>query len=233
MLERYHKTSPDSFAIHELLEILLFYSIHRKNTNDTAHALLERFGSLKKLLSASKKDIVKVEGVGPRTADLIRLVSEINTRSETDKYKSVPLNSIFRQGSYIHNWFKGKNSGTVAIVLLDRELYHIETVILSEGKRKRSSVYEKAALGAAKKYEASYAILCHNHNDSCRVPSLNDMGLTASVRITLTLNGVFLLNHFIVTEDDCIPMQTTDNYIEFFLTKERHNHNYERTYSLS
>ena len=50
MQEKFLKTSGDGFCQHELLEMLLFYSIPRKNTNEIAHAILDRYGSLYELI---------------------------------------------------------------------------------------------------------------------------------------------------------------------------------------
>ena len=58
----------ESLLDHELLEILLFNAIPRKNTNEIAHALLEKFGSLSAIATAETKSIATVKGVGESTA---------------------------------------------------------------------------------------------------------------------------------------------------------------------
>lgn len=55
---------PESMADHELLELALFYAIPRRDTNETAHRLLDQFGSLDRVLSAPEQELEKVEGVG-------------------------------------------------------------------------------------------------------------------------------------------------------------------------
>ena len=52
------------FADHELLEVLLYYAIPRRDTNELAHRLLEQFGSLQGVLSASAQELACVKGVG-------------------------------------------------------------------------------------------------------------------------------------------------------------------------
>ena len=64
---------PDSPSDHELLEILLFSFIPRKNTNDIAHNLLNRFGSIEKVFACSPTELITVEGIGKKTAERIIL----------------------------------------------------------------------------------------------------------------------------------------------------------------
>ena len=56
--------SPESFEDHELLELILFYSIPRKNTNEIAHRLLARFGSVKGVLNASVDALTEIDDIG-------------------------------------------------------------------------------------------------------------------------------------------------------------------------
>ncbi len=64
MRNRFLTAGLDAFADHEALELLLYYAIPRRDTNPTAHALMERYGSLSAVLEAPAEDLRKVEGVG-------------------------------------------------------------------------------------------------------------------------------------------------------------------------
>ena len=71
MFERAMREGFDYFEEHELLEILLYPCVARRNTNDLAHRLLTEFGSIPKLFSASFEQIQSVEGIGPSIAAYI------------------------------------------------------------------------------------------------------------------------------------------------------------------
>lgn len=80
MLERFRKYGFDVFHPHEVLEILLFRSITRANTNPTGHYLIDRFGSVDNVLRADTAELVKISGVGPVSAEYIASVVPVVSR---------------------------------------------------------------------------------------------------------------------------------------------------------
>ena len=64
----------EGFAPHQALELLLFYSIPRQDTNELAHRLIDRFGSLSAVFEAPFEQLLEVEGVGEKTASLLKLM---------------------------------------------------------------------------------------------------------------------------------------------------------------
>lgn len=73
---RYQSEGLDGFEDHMILELLLFQAIPRVDTNPIGHRLLERFGSLENVFSASVEDLCGVEGVGPKTAEMLKSVGD-------------------------------------------------------------------------------------------------------------------------------------------------------------
>ncbi len=78
----------DRFEPHEIAELLLFETIRRRNTNETAHRLLRRFRSLRGLLTAPRERLTAVSGIGPASADWIASVLPEAARILTDYLKS-------------------------------------------------------------------------------------------------------------------------------------------------
>ena len=89
------ENGPRAFADHELLEMLLYYAIPRRDTNELAHRLLERFGSLQGVFSAPVEELSTVEGVGENAAVLLNLVPQIWQRSLQGAPERI-LNSVDR-----------------------------------------------------------------------------------------------------------------------------------------
>lgn len=73
--KRYETSGLDDFEDHVILELLLFHSIPRVDTNPTAHRLISQFGSLAGVLAASKEELCRVKGVGPAAAQMLNNVS--------------------------------------------------------------------------------------------------------------------------------------------------------------
>ncbi|NLA52728.1 MAG: hypothetical protein GX858_00005, partial [Clostridiales bacterium] len=72
--ERFDRAGLDGFAPHEALELLLCYAIRRRDTRPISKALLARFGSISRVLTASKDDLCEVSGIGHSAAGLIYLM---------------------------------------------------------------------------------------------------------------------------------------------------------------
>lgn len=90
----------DSFDPHQILELLLFYAIHRQDTSTTAHLLIDRFGSVYSVLTAPEEELLQVPGVGKRVAewllDVGRLVTTYGELKPDDRPKIENLQSVNR-----------------------------------------------------------------------------------------------------------------------------------------
>lgn len=78
--ERFLKDGIENMPDHEVLELLLFFSIPRKDTNALAHELIEHFGSLNCVLEASADDLMQVNGIGEASATLITLAFQLTKK---------------------------------------------------------------------------------------------------------------------------------------------------------
>ena len=91
MQERVERDGLDSLAEHEALEYLLFLSIPRADTNALAHRLIQHFGDFCKVLEAEPEELMRVEGVGPKSARLISTVMACSRYYELKKRKTRKL----------------------------------------------------------------------------------------------------------------------------------------------
>lgn len=94
---RFVKYGFEGFEKHELIELYLTYSIPRRNTNDTAHDLIERFGSLNALFEADEKELLKVNGIGPNSVLLIKLLNMVykSCQEENEPNELMPRDKIY------------------------------------------------------------------------------------------------------------------------------------------
>lgn len=91
MRRRFLETGLEGFQDHEVLEFLLFYAVPRRNVNQMAHMLLERFGTLAGALDASEEELQTVPGIGPRVANFLKLIPQIMAQMARVAHPDKPL----------------------------------------------------------------------------------------------------------------------------------------------
>lgn len=90
MRNRFFQTGLDSFADHEVLELLLFYAVPRWNVNPMAHELVDRFGSFPQVLDAPVAELRTVRGVGPKVAHFLTLIPDILSQLDIRQRSTAP-----------------------------------------------------------------------------------------------------------------------------------------------
>ena len=209
LLKKYEKLGADAFEAHELLEMLLFFSIPQKNTNEIAHNVMNKFNSISTAFSAKANALIETDGIGAKSALLLNLCRDTIRRCTLEHAAKTPLDTNFKRTRYIYNWFKGKKAGTVMAMFLDEKLMLIETATISAGRLFRPECYPDVILEKSLALDAKFVIINHSHRDNCTEPSPEDLYLAGQIRTALGAHGIELINQFIVTEFDCTP---TNNF---------------------
>ena len=88
MRARIDNAGLNSLAEHEILETLLYFTIPRGDTNPIAHRLMSAFGNLSGVLEAPEQELLKVEGVGPKTARMLAMLPHYSRAYLVSKAKS-------------------------------------------------------------------------------------------------------------------------------------------------
>ena len=82
--ERYRREGLDSFELHNVLELVLFHIIPRKDTNEIAHRLVEKYHSISAILEAPEEELCKIEGIGPTAACFLHMIPSLCRLYMTD-----------------------------------------------------------------------------------------------------------------------------------------------------
>ena len=140
MRERFERSGFDGFAEHEILEYMLFDALPRVNTNDIAHRLLDKFGSLYAVLEADAKDLRSVAGMGPKAASHLALVPHVLRAYKKSRLGQKPAVKTIKQAcDYCVSLLFGKPYEELHVLWLSTQNNIISTEKLSEGKHKRIS----------------------------------------------------------------------------------------------
>ena len=199
--------APDSFEEHELLELILFYSIPRKNTNETAHKLLNRFGSVKGILDANIDALVEIDDVGIYTAIYIKALAKLVSKYGIREKKSDGLlKSPAELSNFLRSLYIGTQNESSYILLFDNSKRLIICEKIGEGFSMEHNISLRKAVSSALNNNATSAILVHNHPNGKAFPSGEDIHATNKAKMILEALGVVLMEHFIIANDECRPI---------------------------
>ncbi|MEG2144240.1 MAG: DNA repair protein RadC [Oscillospiraceae bacterium] len=206
--ERFLKNGLGSFAPHEILELLLFYSIPRNDTNPIAHRLLERFGSLTGVFEASPKSLAEVPGVGSGSATLLSLIPQISMRYMDDKNDiGVILDTTRKLGNFILPKFIGQNNERMLLICLDMKMKLLCCKFLSEGNIDSVNINIREIVKQCMDVSASVVVIAHNHTQGFAMPSDADKFATITLLKTLAPLSIELIDHIIVARDDYVSLK--------------------------
>lgn len=197
----------DSFEEHNILEMILFYSIPRKDTNDIAHALINRFGSLKSVLDADFNDLITVKGISENSATLIKMFPAVARAYLSNKSNKKPvLDDQYSVMEFLLKTYYGHTKETVYLLLLNNKFELISLEKLHEGSVNSAQIELRQIVDLIIRKNASAVILAHNHPDGIPAPSSEDLATTAELISSLNMLNIQLIEHFIVTEHACTPI---------------------------
>ncbi len=207
MFDRALTSGFDNFADHELLEMLLFYSIPRVNTNPTAHELLTRFCTIKDVMCASTNELCTVDGVGERSAILIRLIAEMMKRYERAAFE-LPMvyRSIGQIVRYLHPCFVGVNVERLYALLFNNRMNLLGCVLISEGSTTATDLSITKISKVVFQKNASAVLLAHNHPNGVTLPSQADLEITDALQEHLAMFNVELLEHLVFVDYNYRPI---------------------------
>ena len=198
---RFFSEGIDHFADHNLLEMVLFFAIPRKDTNEIAHRLLDRFGSLSGVFEANVRDLCEVEGIGEHAAFLLKTYPAVAKRYYADRFSD--RNNVWNYegiGKKLVIYYSGKNYEEVYAIFLDNSLSVCGEQSIHKGDINGAGFSLRKLAEPCVNLKASFVILAHNHPHGVPIASPDDLDTTATVRNFLAHMGVYLIDHFIIAE---------------------------------
>lgn len=198
----------EGMADHEVLEILLFYSIPQKDVNPLAHELIERFGGLSGVLEAEFEELTAIPGVGRRTAALLTLIRQVERRHMRQRVCfDSPVLTDEEAFRLLLPHFMYERDECVYLLCLDAKHKELSCPLVDRGSINAATVSIRRVVDAALRANATYCILAHNHTSGVALPSGEDVESTLRIADALSSVGVTLLDHLIIADDDYVSLR--------------------------
>lgn len=184
--ERFLDEGLDKFTDIQVLELLLFYAVPRRDTNPIAHRLLDQFGSLSQVLEASTEELEKVDGIGRNAATLLRLTTEVGRYYLVNRTMQTQiLTTIDQCGTYLVPYFFGRKNETVFLLCMDAKCKVLCCKEVGEGSVNSAGISIRRIVEIALASNATNVVLAHNHPSGIALPSQEDILTTRKVAAAL------------------------------------------------
>lgn len=204
--QQYAREGLGHFADHEVLELLLYYAIPRRDTNETAHRLLDHFGSLEQVLRAPAAELQKVDGVGESAALLLTLVPDVMHRARRTTPEEKVLNTVEKTGRFFLELLRDQRREVLWQASLDAKGKLLACRQISSGSVDAAVLSIREVVENALHADASGVVLAHNHPSGIALPSVEDQQVTLQAKQALETMGIRLIDHIIVADDDFVSM---------------------------
>ena len=214
MRNRFRENGLDSFAAHEALELLLYYCIPRRDTNEIAHRLLARFdNSISKVFEASIEELMEIEYISFNAAVLIKMIPALARMYVADKVAPrEKIESADDAKAYFRAKFFAREFESFMMLYLDNGNKIINCEVIAEGTVNASRVDIGKVVSSAVSKHASSCIAAHNHPRGTPFPSSDDVYSTKKIISSLKDVGVDLVDHVIVGSEEYDVLSMADSY---------------------
>lgn len=210
MKERFLKHGVESFTEVQVLETLLFYAVPKKDTNETAHLLINTFGSLKKVFEADYEKLTEVKGIGENAASLIKFFQMASRRYlelvYTENEETV-YNTSESLMDYCKRLFLGVKKELIYVIGLDADLVIVDKELINDGCP--DSVYfpYRKITNFISRTNISRIALTHNHPNGLCLASQDDVNTTKDLVELMDQIEVDVVDHIIVGKSGASSMR--------------------------
>ncbi|MCX6004383.1 MAG: DNA repair protein RadC [Chloroflexi bacterium] len=207
--ERLTKHGIEALSTTEVLALILGSGIRGEPVMMTAQKLLNHFGNLQNIASASSKELCEVKGIGVAKAAQIKAAFELGRRIEDPDYQlegnkvSSPQEAV----KSVQKELKGKKKEHFYIICLNTRNRVVGKSSISIGNLDSSIVHPREVFKYAISSLASSVIFIHNHPSGDLEPSVEDINLTKRLCDAGELLGIPVLDHIIVNDNSFLSLK--------------------------
>ena len=199
MRARLLAAGPEALADHELLEMVLFTALPRRDTKAIAKALLARFGSFAGAIAAPLPDLRAIEGLGEAGAAALKTVQAAALRLARTEILDRPLlDNWERLIGYLNAALARERVEQFRVLFLNARNHLLADEVQARGTVNHTPVYPREVVKRALELHAAAIILVHNHPSGDPTPSREDITMTAETRKAADALAIVLHDHIII-----------------------------------
>jgi DNA repair protein RadC len=200
--ERFREAGHEALPDYELLELILFRSIPRRDVKALAKQLIAKFGSFAEVISAPADRLMEVKGIGETVATDLRLIFAASQRvAKGEVKKKVALGSWSEVIGYCRTAMAFETREQFRILFLDKRNGLIADEVQQTGTVDHTPVYPREVVKRALELSATAVILVHNHPSGDPTPSTADITMTRQIVEIAKPLGILVHDHIIIGRD--------------------------------
>jgi DNA repair protein RadC len=208
MRNRLLTAGPDALADHEMLEMVLFLALPRRDTKPIARLLLDRFGSFEAVISAHAAELLAVDGLGEAGAAALKLVQGASVRLLREAVREQPvLTDWSRLLDYLTAAMGRERVEQARVLFLDSKNRLLADEVQGRGTVNQTMIYPREVVRRALELNATAVVLVHNHPSGDPTASREDMAMTKTVQRAAQALGIALMDHIIIAGTRWISFQ--------------------------
>src|SRR5947209_1065880 len=199
---RFLHAGEDALADYELIELILFRAIARRDLKPLAKRLLAKFGSFAEVISAPKERLAEISGVGEAAIAEMKIIEAAAHRLARGQVKGREvLSSWSGVLDYCRTMMAFGEREELRILFLDKRNRLIEEERQQVGTVDHTPVYPREVVKRALELSATAVILVHNHPSGDPTPSRADIQMTQAIIEVARPLGIAVHDHIIVGKD--------------------------------
>jgi DNA repair protein RadC len=199
--ERFMNGGPDALPDYELLELILFMAIPRRDIKPLAKELILKFGNLAGVLNAPMAELEKFAGLPENALVALKAVQAAGHRMLKQEVMNRPVvNSWSRLMEYCQATMAHETKEHFRILFLNKKNELIADEIQQSGTVDHTPVYPREVIKRALELDATAVILCHNHPGGDPSPSQDDIAMTNAIVEAATPMNIIVHDHLIVSK---------------------------------
>ena len=189
----------DAVQDYELLELVLFRAIPRRDVKPLAKDLLAQFGGFAEIIAASPERLMEVDGVGERIVQELKIVQAAALKVTQERVLNRPVLSSWNDLlAYCRAAMADEKIEQFRILFLDRKNILIADEIQQRGTVDHTPVYPREVVKRALELGASAIILVHNHPSGDPTPSRADISMTREIVTAASALKIAVHDHLVI-----------------------------------